>query len=62
MRLRRVSWARLGPRRPGRPQLPGAALVLPVLAVQPDRFLRGGQILHGQDHGVLGSVGAEVAG
>jgi hypothetical protein len=39
----------------------GAALILLVLPVQVNRLLRGGEILHGQDHGVLGGVGAEVA-
>ena len=62
VRLDQVSRARLSPHRPAVPGSPGAALVLLVLAVQPDRFLSGGQILHGQDHRVLGSVGAEVAG
>lgn len=35
--------------------------MLLVLPVQVHGFLRGGEILDGQDHGVLGGVGAEVA-
>jgi len=37
-------------------------LVLTILPFQPDRFLRGGEILHGQNHGVLGGVRAKVTG
>jgi hypothetical protein len=46
---------------PGGRCSPGAALILLVLPVQVNRLLRGGEILHRQDHGVLGGVGAEVA-
>jgi hypothetical protein len=35
--------------------------MLLVLPVQVNGLLRGGEILDGQDHGVLGGVGAEVA-
>ena len=46
---------------PGARRSLGAALILLVLPVQVNRLLRGGEIVHGQDHGVLGGVGAEVA-
>ncbi len=46
---------------PGARRFPGAVLILLGPAVQVNRLLRGGEIPHGQDHGVLGGVGAEVA-
>jgi hypothetical protein len=46
---------------PGARRSPSAALILLVLPVQVNRVLRGGEIVHGQDHGVLGGVVAEVA-
>lgn len=46
---------------PGARRSPGAALVLLVLPGQVNRLLRSDEILHGEDHGVLGGVGAEVA-